>query len=289
MSKITENAQSLPALRLTEFTAAHIDARGRITKRYRGEARAFVEDLDGLPLEMIEIWSGEFWMGSPESEGDADERPLHLVKIASFYLGKFQITQRQWRVVASWPKVLEELEPDPACFKGNDQPVEQVSWQDALEFCARLARRFARPYRLPSEAEWEYACRAGSATPFAFGKGLTAKLANYDGSVPQEGGLRGICRHTTVPVGSLGCANEFGLYDMHGNVWEWCRDNWHDNYENAPTDGSAWDDGASPLRVLRGGSWDYPAYGCRSAFRDRGKPHVRSPFNGLRVAMSATF
>ncbi|MFM6266048.1 MAG: formylglycine-generating enzyme family protein, partial [Dolichospermum sp.] len=164
----------------------------------------------------------------------------------------------------------------PSRFKGdgstsltNHRPVEQVSWHDAVEFCARLSNYTKRPYRLPSEAEWEYACRAGTTTPFHFGDTITTELANYDGNYTYGDGPKGVYRGETTEVGSFKIANEFGLYDMHGNVWEWCQDDWHNNYEGAPTDGSAWiSNNAKSYKLLRGGSWSYnPGY-CRSAYRN---------------------
>lgn len=142
----------------------------------------------------------------------------------------------------------KELDADPSNFKGDKRPVEQVSWYDAVEFCDRLTAHTKRAYSLPSEAEWEYACRAGTRTPFHFGETITTDLANYRGTDNEEykwsgsygPGPKGIYREQITEVGSFGVANAFGLYDMHGNVWEWCLDDWHDNYEGAPTDGSAW-------------------------------------------------
>ncbi|MGC8715225.1 MAG: formylglycine-generating enzyme family protein, partial [Leptodesmis sp.] len=157
------------------------------------------------------------------------------------------------------------LDPDLSSFKGENRPVEKVCWYGAIEFCDRLSQYTGRPYRLPSEAEWEYACRAGTTTPFHFGETITTDLANYCGEDRKEYGWsgsygrgpKGIYRQETTTVGSFGVANAFGLFDMHGNVWEWCLDHWHENYKGAPTDGSAWVKGGnSDLRLLRGGSWD---------------------------------
>jgi formylglycine-generating enzyme required for sulfatase activity len=284
MTSSQENL-SPPLLENFVYKVVTLNAQGKVIARAKRKSYFFVEALDNeIKLELVEIPAGEFIMGSPETEGDHDERPLHKVMLKSFFMGKYQITQAQWRVVANWPKVARDLNPAPAFFQGDDLPVEQIFWLDAQEFCARLSKHSGRNYRLPSEAEWEYACRAGSTTPFAFGETITAKIVNYDGSSPYGLAPQGMYRNKTVPVGSLGIANRFGLYDMHGNVWEWCLDIWHDNYAGAPNDGSAWQsDGNDSLRILRGGSWDYVGYGCRSAFRDRGKPELTSPFNGFRV------
>jgi formylglycine-generating enzyme required for sulfatase activity len=172
--------------------------------------------------------------------------------------------------------VNKELNPDPSNFKGdgstsltNHRPVEQVSWEDAVEFCDRLSQYTGRTYRLPSEAEWEYACRAGTTTPFHFGETITTDLVNYNGNYTYGQGSKGVYRKETTEVGRFGVANNFGLYDMHGNVWEWCQDDWHNDYEGAPIDGSAWlnNEEGNNGKLLRGGSW-YPSPDhCRSAYR----------------------
>jgi len=268
-----------------EFSVPIVDELGRITKRCKKRAQYFCQDLDGILLEMVYIPAGEFLMGS--AEGDKDEKPQHLVSIPSFFIGKYLITQAQWQVVANWPKINQDLDPEIAFFKGDSLPVEQVSWNDAIEFCQRLSKKTGYQYRLPSESEWEYACRAGTTTPFSFGETVTARLVNFDGNSPYGLARKSTYRIATTKVGSLANPNQFGLYDMHGNIWEWCQDAWHDNYDGAPIDGTSWDHGNNPtLKVLRGGSWDYSGYGCRSAFRDRATAHIRSPFNGLRVVLN---
>jgi formylglycine-generating enzyme required for sulfatase activity len=198
--------------------------------RHRQKAKYFVEDLgDGVTLKMVAIPPGTFLMGSPEmEEGHSDdESPQHEVKVTSFFMGKYPVTQAQWQAVASLSQIKKKLTPNPSAFKGTDRPVEQVSWYDAVEFCNRLSQQTGRPYRLPSEAEWEYACRAGMTTPFHFGETITPKLANYNGNVTYGKGVKGEYREQTTPVGSFGVGNKFGLYDMHGNVSEWCADHWH--------------------------------------------------------------
>jgi formylglycine-generating enzyme required for sulfatase activity len=243
-----------------------------IIHEYERTAQYFIEDLDnGIELEMVMIPSGSFMMGSPETEEGSgnNERPQHQVTIKAFCLGKYQVTQAQWKAVAAFPKVNRELKSDPSNFKGANRPVEQVSWEDAVEFCDRLSKHTKRQYRLPSEAEWEYACRAGTTTPFYFGQTITTDLANYDGSKVYGDGVKGINREETTEVGSFGVANNFGLYDMHGNVLEWCQDNWHRDYEDVLIDGSAWlsSEGDTNQRLLRGGSWDFNPVVCRSAYR----------------------
>ena len=240
---------------------------------------------------MVSIAGGMFYMGAPAAEegGSGDERPQHLVTVPPFYLGMFAVTQEQWKAVASLPKVNNELNPDPSHYKGIKQPVESVRWHEAMEFCARLSQEMGRKYRLPTEAEWEYACRAGTTTPFHFGETITPNLVNYDGNYPYASAPKGEYRQQTVKVGSF-APNAFGLYDMHGNVWEWCLDEWHENYKGAPTDGSAWDSGGNEndnrLRILRGGSWGNLANDCRSAYRLRDYADDRNYIIGFRLCSS---
>ncbi len=266
-------------------------------------AQYFIEDLgNGVELEMVLIPGGSFLMGSPEDEigHDESESPQHLITIKPFCMGKYPVTQAQWKAVASFPQVNSELDADPSEFKGENRPVEQVSWHDAVEFCDRLSSHTKRPYRLPSEAEWEYACRAGTTTPFHFGETITTDLANYRGTDNEEykwsgsygQGPKGIYREETTPVGSFGVANAFGLYDMHGNVWEWCADHWHENYEGAPTDGSAWlddNDNNNDNRMLRGGSWVNDPVSCRSASRRNADAGGRNYDLGFRVVCAAAW
>jgi formylglycine-generating enzyme required for sulfatase activity len=185
-------------------------------------------------------------------------------------MGKYPVTQKQWRAVAALGKVNIDLESDPSYFKGDNLPVERVSWNDAQEFCARLSRMANKTYRLPAEAEWEYACRGGTTTPFYCGETISTDLANYNGNYTYGQGQKGQYREKTTEVGIFP-ANPFGLYDMCGNVWEWCEDGLHENYINAPIDGSAWTSlGSEP--VMRGGSWVNLPHYCRSASRS---PYVR--------------
>ena len=253
-----------------------------------GQAKYFREELgNGVGLDMVYIPGGSLMMGSPEGEGYKDEKPQHKVTVQPFFMGKFQVTQKQWRAIASLSKVKVDLEPDPSHFKGDERPVESVSWEDAVEFCQRLSQQIGKEYRLPSEAEWEYACRAGTTTPFHFGETITGELANYNASYTYANEPNGEYRGKTTPVGSFS-PNAFGLYDMHGNVWEWCEDDWHDNYNGAPTDGSAWISGCSSTKVRHGGSWILNPRLCRSA--DRGS-NTRDDCDlniGFRVACVAS-
>jgi len=274
--KNTPNVPLINRLREEPIEVVTVNRAGKIIRREQQLAKYLTEDLgNGVNLVMAEIPGGSFTMGSPKGEERSkdSERPQHQVTIQPFYMGKYPITQAQWQRVAQLPQVNRKLEPNPSFFKGGNRPVENVSWYDAVEFCARLTSLTKRDYSLPSEAQWEYACRAGTTTPFHFGETLTTDLANYDGNYTYGNGPKGIYREETTEVGSFGVANAFGLYDMHGNVWEWCLDDWHSNYDGAPTDGSAWLDGNDNLSqregytVLRGGSWiGNPEY-CRSAYR----------------------
>ncbi len=201
-----------------------------------------------------------------------------------FFMGKFAVTQAQYEAI---------MGTNPSNFKGANRPVEQVSWDEAVEFCDRLSQKTGNAYRLPSEAEWEYACRAGTTSPFYFGETITPDLVNYAGNYPYGNALKGAYREQTTDVGSFP-ANAFGLYDMHCNVWEWCADPWHDSYDRAPTDGRVWEldsvGAASPaeirennLRLLRGGSWYYYAWNCRSANRNKYERDNRNYNFGFRV------
>ncbi|MDX2241639.1 MAG: formylglycine-generating enzyme family protein [Leptolyngbyaceae cyanobacterium bins.302] len=263
-----------------------------VIHREKRKAQYFPEDLgNGIVLDMVLIPSGTFLMGSPadEPERNGPECPQHQVTVPSFFMGKYPVTQAQWRVVAAMPEINRSLNSSPSSFRGNQHPVESVSWFDAVEFCDRLSRHTGRPYQLPSEAEWEYACRARTTTPFHCGETITPDLANYDGNYTYRQGLKGIYRKETTPVGSL-AANAFGLYDMHGNVWEWCLDHRHGDYEGAPTDSSAWID-SNPengaARVLRSGSWNGNPRFCRSAARLYDYPALRHNLYSFRVVCHA--
>jgi formylglycine-generating enzyme required for sulfatase activity len=241
----------------------------------------------GVPLLLVRIPAGRFVMGSPPGELERSnvEGPQREVRLAEFWMGQTPITQAQWRVVAGWPKVERELKADPSRFKGPDRPVESVSWEDAMEFCRRLSQHTGRTYTMPSEAQWEYACRAGTATPFAFGETITTELANYNGNYTFDTGPKGIFRKQSTDVASF-VANAWGLHDMHGNVWEWCLDHWHESFVGAPSDGTAWLNSkyqSGSNRLLRGGSWvDFPR-DCRSAFRVHYEPDYVYGFVGFRV------
>jgi formylglycine-generating enzyme required for sulfatase activity len=273
------------------FGVVTLDAQGQQTESHISTATLERLDLgNGVILEMIDIPGGSFWMGSPETEEGRDihEGPQHQVTLLPFSLSKFPITQAQWQAIASLPQINRSLNPEPSSFKGANHPVEQVSWHDAREFCARLKRITGRNYRLPSEAEWEYACRAGTTTPFHFGQTITPNLANYDGNFSYGSGVKGQYGKQTTPVGNFQVANAFGLYDMHGLVWEWCADPWHENYQDAPVGGEVWESGGNNhYRLLRGGSWYCLPTMCRAAQRHWDHPDNGGSGIGFRVVSSA--
>jgi formylglycine-generating enzyme required for sulfatase activity len=282
------------ALRRFEFDVVTVDERGDEASRETQAASYFFEPLGvGVPpLELVAIPGGRFEMGSPkqEKERSNDEGPQHWVDVPPFFMGKYLITQVQWRFVAEQlPQIQRKLTPAPSRFEGDDRPVEQVSWLDVQEFCARVSQMAGRTCRLPTEAEWEYACRAGTTTPFHFGATISPQFANYDGNYTYDRGKKGQYQEETVAVGSFGVTNTFGLYDMHGNVRQWCEDHWHDNYEGAPKNGSAWIDlkaKENALRVLRGGSWLYDPMYCRSASRYWSAARFHNDDIGFRVVYS---
>ncbi|MBD2392374.1 SUMF1/EgtB/PvdO family nonheme iron enzyme [Aphanizomenon flos-aquae NRERC-008] len=239
---------------------------------------SFIENLGNYVfLEMLKISGGKFIMGSPDGEGDDSEKPQHQVTVPPFFMGKYPVTQAQWERIAALPKVKIDLKSQPSHFKGANLPVENVSWHDAQEFCARISKHTGKIYRLPSEAEWEYACRAKTTTPYYFGENITFDLANYSKFLFGK----------TTDLGKFP-PNNFGLYDMHGNVWEWCEDGWHENYINAPiwpNDSIPWIS-SNDVYVMRGGSWCSDDKICRSAYRHYSNPYDRCYDYGFRLVVS---
>jgi formylglycine-generating enzyme required for sulfatase activity len=262
---------------------------------------------------MVRIPAGSFQMGSAEQELERQSNagPVHEVTLAEFLIGQTPITQAQWRTVAGWQERPgerwgRELNPEPSRFQGEEarllagetitdgRPVERVSWLEAMEFCSRLGQRMNRNYTLPSEAQWEYACRAGTNTPFHFGATIHSDLVNFNGSDASRidqlnmSDPQPLWREQTTPVGMFP-ANAWGLHDMHGNVWEWCLDSIRSSYEDGPYNGSPWVDSQAPeelRRIVRGGSWYMPARYCRSAWRGRAnqeRPHGPNDDSGFRV------
>ncbi|RAQ44198.1 serine/threonine protein kinase [Arthrospira sp. O9.13F] len=288
-----------PPTQKFKFDIVTVNSMGREINRRPGQAECIIEDLgNSVTLEMVLIPGGTFIMGASSGEPRSSnaERPQHQVTIKPFLMGKYPVTQAQWRQVASFPKLQRNLSLDPSRFKGFNLPVEKVSWYDVVEWCDRLSKVISKPCRLPSEAEWEYAARAGRTSPFHVGDTLTTDLANYDGNYSYSSGLKGVFRKKTTPVGRLQSANAFGLYDIHGNVWEWCADPWRDNYNGAPSDGTVWDSQdidvdnlvklleSKDRRVLRGGSWSNLPVFCRCASRNSAYPGNLLHNFGFRVA-----
>jgi formylglycine-generating enzyme required for sulfatase activity len=270
-------------LKLEQIEVVTVNKFGEIIQRQPCVARYFMEDLgNGVNLEMAAIPGGTFMMGSPENEIRRlnNESPQHQVTVPSFFMGKYPVTQAQYQAI---------MGTNPSHCKGSNRPVERVSWNNAVAFCQELSQRSGRNYRLPSEAEWEYACRARTTTPFHFGETITTDLANYYGNAPYAWAPKGEYRRQTTDVGSF-APNAFGLYDMHGSVREWCLDDWVDSYSynKAPIDGSAMTS-SNNIKLLRGGSWfDNPGV-CRSAARysfDAG--FLVSNF-GFRIVCSAAW
>jgi formylglycine-generating enzyme required for sulfatase activity len=278
-----------PSLPTFSFEVITVNERGEVIDRRPGQASYYREELaKGVFLDMVEIPGGTFWMGAADGELEArdNEKPRHQVTIEPFFMGKFTVTQAQWRAIAELPKINRDLNPDPSKFKGKNRPVERISWEDAIEFCDRLSRKTGQLYRLPSEAEWEYACRAGTTTPYHFGETITPEIVNYDGNYIYANAPKGIYREQTIEVGSFPL-NAFGLYDMHGNVWEWCADPWHGSYTDSPTDGRVWKmSNENGSRILRGGSWDNDPGVCRAAIRIRGRRGYFYYGWGFRLALS---
>ncbi len=282
-----------------QFDILTVNERGEEIKREQNKVGYFTEDLgNGVEMDMVAIPGGTFMMGTEDEEIERlekkydwcdfrREKPQHKVTVPSFYMGKFPVTQEQWKAVAQLPQVERKLEPEPSSYKGNNQlPVEFVSWEEVVEFCNRLSKATGKEYRLPAEAEWEYACRAETNTLFNFGETITSELANYKGYLVYANEPKGEYREKTTTVGSF-APNAFGLYDMHGNVWEWCQDNWHGNYKNAPNNGSAWLSKKSSIRVIRGGSWYCNPIFCRSAYRSSSRCDNRDDLIGFRVVCVA--
>jgi formylglycine-generating enzyme required for sulfatase activity len=298
------------ALKSVTFSVPRVNERGTLLAQLIGKANYYIEDARGVALEMNEIPGGRFMMGASAAEvGQAfaeatrdgeivdeetyenitTEMPQHAVNVNGFFMSRYEITQSQYAaVMGSLPNIAPQ-------FREPNFPVVNVTWNEASEFCARLSRLTGKLYRLPTEAEWEYAARAGTTTPFAFGPTITPQLAVYNSAIPFGLASKGAIRKSMTGVGEISPANAFGLYDMHGNVWEWCADYWHSSYNAAPRDGGVWDEqemiaddndseGApDQSRVARGGSWASTATRNRSASRFRFFPTYRAASLGFRV------
>lgn len=313
---------SLPAGNIRQFSyqTVRTNNQGNVLTRSQKHANGYIESVNGMSLDMVEIPGGTFMMGTGEGEKEqiireytrniieADssqsqraqaremalgwikkEMPQHAVRVKSFFIGRYEVTQAQWRAVGRLPRVSIDMNVNPSLSEGDNLPVENIGWDEAVEFCQRLSRATGREYRLPSEAEWEYAARGGRATQFPLGDTITTDLVNFLGGAPFGDAAAGVFRGSTTPVGSLNVANEFGLYDVSGNVWEWCVDYWHDSYAGAPADGTPWlINKSSNDHVVRGGAWNDPASYCRSASRGRDAEYRRTTERyGFRVAATA--
>jgi formylglycine-generating enzyme required for sulfatase activity len=254
-----------------KFKYATIDQTCKIQK-HPGEAHHFRETINGVDFELVQIPAGSFEMGSDQNDS---EKPIHLVTVPEFFMGKYPVTQSQWKTIANLKQKNRKLDPDPSHFKGADRPVENVNWENAVEFCDRLSDHTGRLYRLPSEAEWEYSCRAGTTTAYHFGEAIDPALANYERKHKE-----------TTTVGKFP-GNSWGLFDCHGNVWEWCADVWHPNYTDGPRDGSSRIIGANTkYHSGRGGSWAFPAVYSRSASRDSLTRVLHDNLRGFRLVLS---
>lgn len=229
-----------------------------------------------LGITFARIPPGRFLMGSPQSElGRESNESQHMVTVAKeFFLSVHPISQAQWKAV---------METNPSRFQGASLPVEQVSWDECAAFCKKLSEIHGKQYRLPTEAEWEYACRAGSTTPYHFGNTITAAQANFDSSYTYGNGVKETPRRTTTPVGSFP-ANAWGLFDMHGNVWEWCLD-WFGAYPTEDIPGYRGPQ-AGTERVIRGGAWNQIPRRCRSSMRGSEDPRKRRKDVGFRVCFT---
>jgi formylglycine-generating enzyme required for sulfatase activity len=261
-----------------------VDASGNIVDRKTITAEYFTETAANVALHMVAIQGNRFLRGSPENEAGRFDRegPRLEVLVPDFFIGRYAVTQAQWRSVAQLRRIDRDLDADPSRFKGALRPVEQVTWDDTREFCARLSRESGKVYRLPSETEWEYVCRAETTTPFAFGETLATEIANYRAEYTYANGSKGKYRGQTVEVGNF-LPNAWGVYDMHGNVWEWCEDAWRDNYSNKSIDSSAHFNNSTQKRVARGGSWDNYPWDCRSAMRSYFPRNNYGYYLGFRI------
>ena len=232
----------------------------------------------GVDMTFAWIPPGSFLMGSPESEAEReDDEHQHRVTLSrGFYLGIHAVTQAQWRAV---------MDNNPSRFKGKNRPVKRVSWDDCQAFCTKLSQAQGRQFCLPSEAEWEYACRAGTTTPFFFGATLSTDQANYNGNDPYGTGAKGVYRKQATSVGNFP-PNAWGLFDMHGNVWEWCQDEYRDDEDYDTKNNLETENIVNTARVLRGGSWFFDARNCRAARRNWNAASNRNSIDvGFRVVI----
>ena len=266
------------------FETVRVNQVGEVFEMVAASADTFAEDLgNGVTLEMVRIPGGDYRMGAAKDEAGASEHdpPQREVTVPEFWMGKYTVTQAQWQAAGIVKKAERDSQIDFACAKDRNRPVENIFWTDAVAFCQWLSQRSGRTYQLPSGEQWEYACRAGTTTPFYFGPTITPELVNYNGSYTYGHGPKGLYREQTTAVGSFP-PNRFGLYDMHGNVWEWCLDGWHDLHKDAFAKDCACRL-ANQKKSLRGGSCFYLPTNCRSAYSLSYPFHSRSDDIGFRV------
>ena len=241
-----------------------------IPKQNKTNENTIIETLDnGIEIEMVKIEGGSFEMGSPlDEKGRSGNEELHIVTVSPFYMGKYEVTQAQWKEIASQPIIKTSLLAHPSAFQKDNLPVDSVSWEEAIEFCARLSKLTGKTYRLPTEAEWEYAARAGSKEAYS---GNLEDLGWYDKNSKEKTHIIG----QKLP-------NAWGLYDMNGNLWEWCSDLYGDYQLGAATNPTGISSGTG--RVRRGGSWFSSAADCRSAKRNTSQPDYHGNILGFRLA-----
>ncbi|MBE9101432.1 SUMF1/EgtB/PvdO family nonheme iron enzyme [Vacuolonema iberomarrocanum] len=276
---------SLPNSQEFNFEVVAVDAQGTKIIQSKKKSKEFIEECGDQKFEMVIVPGGSFLMGAAEKNAPKSELPLHTATVDPFLISKYPITKAQWKAVAQLPQIERKLLKSPSRFGSAAHPVVQISWDDAIEFCKRLSEYLKAEYRLPTEAEWEYACRGYSLTPFHFGESITLDLANYDGTHSSQAEVEVIVRGRPTSVKIFPFANNFGLYDLHGNVWEWCMDHWHENYNEAPNNGSAWidNDSRNTDRVIRGGSWQNTLAFCRSTSRLADTEDNKSDNIGFRI------
>ncbi len=273
-----------------DFTVATVASRVGRAGRSSGKGRAFRETLPGgVSFEMVDVPAATFAMGVPTTDGNEQDfgMPRHDVAVPSFFVGRTEVSSELWRAVAALPKVNRDLDPNPSHLDGAGLPASAICFADANEFCLRLARATGRSYRLPSEAEWEYAALGGTNGPFPTGASVDPLVANVAVDPNDPASPRGPKRTGPTPVASFGVSNRFGLFDVDGNLSEWCLDAFHSSYLDAPRDGSAWVAGSTNMRrVARGGSYATLWTAANARKRFGFEPTVRYGYFGLRLALS---
>lgn len=275
-------------LKTFRFYTETVDSKGQTVLRRQHQAKYFSQEVNSdSTIDMVRIPDSRYMMGGPKYELKRGnyETPVHTVAVESAFISKTLITQRQWRKVSALPKIRRDLKSNPSYFKGDDRPVESVSWLDASEFCDRLSKLSGKTYSVPSEALWESACRANTTTPFSFGSTVTSEHANYSNAHSYASEDTGLPLRETTDVERF-LPNAYGLYDMHGNVWEWCSDTWHETYRGAPKIARSWSNGGdSRRRVVRGGSWADEPSKLRSASRSGYASTSLNRIIGFRVSV----